>query len=193
VSKDLSTELYVTNRDEWREWLRKNHDSAKYVWLIYYKQHTRKPSISYEDSVEEAICFGWIDGVIKRVDNERCARKFMPRKSKSRWSESNKKRAEKMMRMGRMTEAGMSRIKEAKESGEWFKQPVFRKALVIPAFMQEALAKNRKALAYFNELADSYKRQYVGWISNAKRDETRNKRLAEAITLLEHGRKLGLK
>lgn len=193
MSKDLPEELCVRNRDEWREWLRKNHDSAGYVWLVYYKQHTRKPSISYEDSVEEAICFGWIDGVIKRIDDERCARKFMPRKSKSRWSESNKKRAEKMMKAGRMTEAGMSRAREAKESGEWFKQPVLRKALVIPAFMQDVLAKNKRALAYFNGLADSYKRQYVAWISNAKRDETRNKRLAEAITLLEQNRKLGLK
>jgi uncharacterized protein YdeI (YjbR/CyaY-like superfamily) len=183
----------VTNRDEWREWLRKNQDFAGYVWLVYYKQHTRKPSISYEDSVEEAICFGWIDGIIRRIDDEKCARKFMPRKSKSRWSESNKKRAEKMMKAGRMTEAGMSKIREAKKSGEWFKQSVIRKALVIPAFMQDALAKNKRALAYFNELADSYKRQYVAWISNAKRDETRNKRLAEAITLLEHNRKLGLK
>ncbi len=76
----------------------------------------------------------------------------------------------------------MSKIREAKESGEWFKQPVLRKALVIPAFMQDALAKNKRAFAYFNELADSYKRQYVAWISNAKREETRNKRLEEAIS-----------
>jgi uncharacterized protein YdeI (YjbR/CyaY-like superfamily) len=186
-------ELCVANKNEWREWLRENHDSAGYVWLVYYKQHTRKPSVSYEDSVEEAICFGWIDGVIKRIDDERCARKFMPRKSKSRWSESNKKRAEKMMRLGRMTEAGMSKIREAKESGEWFKQPAKRETLVIPAFMQDTLAKNKKAFAYFNGLADSYKRQYVAWVSNAKRDDTRNKRLAEAITLLEQNMKLGLK
>jgi uncharacterized protein YdeI (YjbR/CyaY-like superfamily) len=117
----------------------------------------------------------------------------MPRKSKSRWSESNKKRAEKMMKAGRMTEDGMSKINEARKSGEWFKQPVLRKALVIPAFMQDALATNKRAFAYFDELADSYKRQYVAWISNAKREETRKKRLEEAIGLLEQNRKLGLK
>jgi uncharacterized protein YdeI (YjbR/CyaY-like superfamily) len=193
VLKKLPKELCVANRNEWREWLIEYHDSAGYVWLVYYKQHTRKPSVSYEDSVEEAICFGWIDGVIKRIDDERCARKFMHRKSKSRWSESNKKRAEKMMRLGRMTQAGMSKIREAKESGEWFKQPAKRETLVIPAFMQDALAKNKRAFACFNGLADSYKRQYVAWVSNAKRDETRNKRLAEAITLLEQNMKLGLK
>jgi uncharacterized protein YdeI (YjbR/CyaY-like superfamily) len=193
VLKDLPEEVCVANRDEWRDWLVKNHGCAKYVWLVYFKRHTGRLSVSYEDSVEEAICFGWIDGVIKRIDDERCARKFMPRKSGSRWSESNKKRAEKMMKAGRMTEAGMSRVREAKGSGEWFKQPVLRKALVIPAFVQDALAKNKRALACFDGLADSYKRQYVAWISNAKRDETRNKRLAEAVSLLEQNRKLGLK
>ena len=189
----MPEELCVSNRDEWRDWLTKNHDSAKYVWLVYFKQHTGKPSIPYEDSVEEAVSFGWIDGVIKRLDDERCARKFMPRKGKSRWSESNKKRAEKMIKLGRMTEAGLVAIRKAKENGEWFRQPVMRNELVIPVFMQDALAGNEKALACFNGLADSYKRQYVAWISNAKRDETRKKRLTEAIALLEKKRKLGLK
>lgn len=193
VLRRMSEELVVTNRDEWRAWLKRNNGIAKQVWLIYYKKHTGKPSISYDDSVEQAICFGWIDGVLKRLDDERCARKFMPRRSKSRWSELNKKRAEKMMEAGWMTEAGLARIKEAKESGEWFRAPLSRKELVIPTFIQDALARNKKASANFNKLANSYKRQYVGWVSSAKKEETRKRRLAEVISVLEQNKKLGLK
>jgi uncharacterized protein YdeI (YjbR/CyaY-like superfamily) len=193
VLKRMSEELFMTNRGEWRAWLKRNNGIAKQVWLIYYKKHTGKPSISYDDSVEQAICFGWIDGVLKRLDDERCARKFMPRRSKSRWSELNKKRAEKMMEAGWMTEAGLARIKEAKESGEWFKAPLSRKELVVPAFMRDALARNKKASANFNKLANSYKRQYVGWVSSAKKEETRKRRLAEVISVLEQNKKLGLK
>lgn len=91
----MEKQLYVTNRKNWRAWLEKNNDTAKEVWLIYYKKHTRKPCISYEASVEEALCYGWVDSIIKRLDDERCARKFTPRKGASVWSESNKRRAEK--------------------------------------------------------------------------------------------------
>ena len=188
-----TNELYVTNRVAWRAWLRKNHDSKKEVWLIYYKKHTGKPSILYDDSVEEALCFGWIDTIIKRIDDEKFVRKFTPRKAKSRWSEANKKRAKRMMKEGKMTEAGLVRVREAKKSGEWFKTPTVRGTLVIPPYMKEALAKNAKAQRNFNNLAKSYKRQYVGWISSAKREETRRRRLAESLRLLEKNEKLGMK
>ena len=94
---EMVEQLHLSNRNDWRAWLEKNYATEKEVWLIYYKKHAGKPSIPYEDSVEEALCFGWIDGIIKRIDDERCARKFIPRRSRSRWSESNKKRAEKMI------------------------------------------------------------------------------------------------
>jgi uncharacterized protein YdeI (YjbR/CyaY-like superfamily) len=196
VGEDLmkiSDELYVTSRSEWHDWLRKNHDTKKEVWLIFYKKHTGKPSIPYDDAVEEALCFGWIDSIIKRIDDERFARKFTLRKSGSRWSELNKKRARKMIEEGKMREAGLLRIEEAKESGEWFKAAPVRKELVIPSFVKEALAKNKKALNNFNNLAKSYKRQYVGWITSAKREETRRRRLAEAIKALEKNERLGMK
>jgi len=189
----LADELYVTNRDDWREWLRKNYETKKEVWLIYYTKHTGKPSISYDDSVEEALCFGWIDNIIKRIDDEKFVRKFTPRKAKSKWSEANKKRARKMIKEGKMTEVGLAKIREAKKTGEWFKTAPAKKELVIPPYMKEALAKNEKALENFNDLAKSYKRQYVGWISSAKREATRRRRLAEAISLLEKNEKLGMK
>lgn len=185
--------LYVASRDAWRAWLRHNHDSAKEVWVIYYKKHTGKPSIPYDDSVEEALCFGWVDSIIKRIDDEKFARKFTPRKAKSRWSEANKKRARKMIKEGKMTETGLEKIREAEKSGEWLRAPPVRRELVIPPYMKAALVRNKKALENFNKLAKSHKRQYVGWITSAKREETRKRRLAEVIRLLEKSEKLGMK
>lgn len=189
----MGEELRFADRNEWRLWLSKNYASVKNVWLIYFKKHTGKSSIPYEDSVEEALCFGWIDGIMKRVDDEKCARKFMPRKNRSKWSESNKKRSEKMIREGRMTEAGMEKIEEAKRRGEWFKSHARPKELVVPVYIEEALRENRKAQDNFNRMAISFKKMYVGWISSAKREETRMRRLDEAIGLLEQNKKLGLK
>lgn len=185
--------LYVTNRDDWRAWLRRNHDAKKEVWLIYYKKHTGKPRIPYDDAVEEALCFGWIDSIIKKIDDEKFAQKFTPRKGKSKWSELNKRRARKMIKEGKMTEAGLAKIQDAKNSGEWFKTASVRRELVIPPYMEKALATNKKALDYFNNLANSYKRQLVGWITSAKREKTRKRRLTEAISLLEQNKKLGMK
>ena len=189
----ITERLHVTNRDDWRAWLRKNHDTEKEIWVIYYKKHTGKPSILYDDSVEEALCFGWVDSIIKRIDDAKFARKFTPRKAKSRWSEANKKRARKMMNEGKMTKAGLAKIREAKSNGEWFKTAPVKRELVIPAYVKKAFMTNEKALDNFNNLANGYKRQLVGWITSAKKEETRKRRLAEAIRLLEQNKKLGMK
>lgn len=189
----ITERLYVTVRDDWRAWLRKNHGSKSEVWVIFYKTHAGKPVISYDDAVEEALCFGWIDSIVQKIDEEKFARKFTPRKDKSRWSETNKRRARKMIKQGRMTEAGLAKITEAEKSGEWVKPAPIRKELVIPSYVKEALAANEKALVNFNKLASTYKRHFIGWISSAKREETRQRRLAEAIRLLEQNKKLGLK
>lgn len=189
-------ELYVSNRDDWRAWLKRNYYSKNQVWLIYYKKHTGKPSIPYDDSVEEALCFGWVDSIIKKIDEEKFARKFTPRTSKSTWSEANKKRAEKMIAEGKMTEAGLKGIREAKINGEWFKTPVslrYKEKLEIPQYLKDALTANKKALDNFNKLAECYKRNFVGWIDSAKKEETRKRRLTEAIGLLERNQKLGMK
>lgn len=165
----------------------------KEVWLIYYRTHTGKPSIPYDDSVEEALCFGWIDGIIKKLDDEKFTRKFIPRRKNSNWSESNKKRAQKMIKEGRMTGAGMALIREAKQRGEWPRHPVEKREVAIPPFFKDALAKNKEASDYFNALAPTYKRHFVGWVSSAKREETRLKRLTEALGYLEQNKKLPLK
>lgn len=102
--------LYVTDRDDFRKWLVPNHKVKKEIWLIQYKKATKKPSINYVDAVEEAICFGWIDGLEKSMDSERYALRFSPRRSKSNWTETNKERARKMIAEGRMTEAGRATL-----------------------------------------------------------------------------------
>ena len=161
--------------------------------MIFYKKHTGKPNISYDAAVEEALCFGWIDSIIRRIDDEKFERKFTPRTGKSRWSRLNRQRACRMINEGEMTAAGLVMILEAKKNGEWFKNVSIEKEFRMPSFMREALAANRKALNNFNKLARSYKRQYVGWISSAKKEETRQRRLEEALRLLEMNEKLGMK
>jgi len=188
-----SNELYVTNRDDWRVWLKANHAKKKEIWLIYYKKHTGKPRIPYEDAVEEALCFGWIDSIIKKIDDETYSQKFTPRKETSGWSELNKNRVEKMIKQGRMTEAGMAKIRAAKKNGQWDKTAASKQMWAMPGELQNALNTNKKAKSFFDSLAPSYQRQYIGWIASAKRDETREKRLKEAIHLLEKKQKLGMK
>ena len=186
-------QLYITNRNEWNKWLSKHHNEEKEVWLVFLKKETRKPSIEYESAVEEALCFGWIDSVIKKIDDEKYARKFTPRKDKSRWSELNKRRAERMITEGRMTEFGLAKIETAKKSGNWDKVERLDISFDLPPEFKQALAKNKKAKEHFAKLAPTYQKHYIGWITVAKRQETKQKRIKESISLLEKGKKLGLK
>jgi len=186
-------ELRMIDRSSWRSWLEKNHDAKREAWLIFYKKHTGKPNITYDEAVEEALCFGWIDSIVKRIDDEKFARKFTPRKIGSEWSESNKKRADKMIMQGKMTRVGFELVNEAKKRGEWSKASLPRRGFVIPAYIEEALRSNEKASGNFWKLAPSYKRQYVGWVDSAVREDTRKRRLAEIIRVLERNEKLGMK
>src|SRR5512137_1551977 len=105
------------NRDAWRVWLEKNHTREKELWLVLYKKNSGKPTVSYDEAVEEALCFGWIDGVIQGIDEEKYATRFSPRRPKSIWSEANKKRVAKMIEQGRITDTGLAKIEEGKRSG----------------------------------------------------------------------------
>ncbi len=184
--------LYVRDRDEWRKWLSGHHGVSDGVWLVFYKKGSGRSSVGYEAAVEEALCFGWIDSIIKRIDDARYVRKFTPRKDASVWSQLNKRRAEKMIKAGRMTERGLLKIAAAKKNGEWSKDRR-RTPLEMPAEFAEALGRNNKARENFEKLAASYRRHYMGWIGAAKRPETKKKRITEAIALLKEGERLGLK
>lgn len=183
----------MSNRDDWRAWLDKNHLAEKEVWLIYYKRHTGKPRIPYDDAVEEALCFGWIDSTIRRLDDEKYAQKFTPRNLKSNWSELNRKRARKMIKEGKMTKAGLAKFKQAGEqkNKQVEDKPINKKA-VIPIDLKKALSVNKKALENFGNFAPSYKRLYIRWILNAKRPETRAKRIKQTVKWSAENKKPGM-
>ena len=187
-SPSMSSQLYVTARDDWRAWLSSHHDTDREIWLVYYKKHSGKPRIPYDDAVEEALCFGWIDSIVRRIDDERFAQKFTPRTNTKRWSAINIERARRMIDSGRMTEAGLAKFHPEKSD-----QPAPPTSDEVPAFIEKAFKANARAWKNFTNLAPSYRRQYVGWISAAKRDATRLKRIAEAIESLKKSQKLGLK
>ena len=186
-------QLYVTDRDQWRKWLSENHAAKDGIWLVFYKKETSRPTIEYEAAVEEALCFGWIDSIIKKIDAARYVRKFTPRSDKSNWSQLNKKRANKMIKQGQMTKVGLAKIKTAKKTGLWSKNGRPQISLDIPPDFAKALARNKKAKEGFEKLATSYRKFYIGWINVAKRPETKKRRIEESIALLEKGKKLGLK
>jgi uncharacterized protein YdeI (YjbR/CyaY-like superfamily) len=176
--------LCLTNREQWRTWLTKNHQSENEVWLVYYKKHSGRARIPYDDAVEEALCFGWIDSIVKRIDDERFAQKFTPRRDRAKWSAVNKRRLLKVIREGRMTEAGLAKIDLAM-LGEEDEQEKQSNDVDTPRLVKQALKTNAKAWENFRKLAPSRRRYYIEWIMDAKKEETRERRLREAILRLE--------
>lgn len=184
------TTTQPTTRADWRAWLAAHYDREKEIWLVYNKRHTGEPRVEYDDAVEEALCFGWIDSIVRTIDENRYAQKFTPRKANSRWSNLNRQRFAKMVREGKMTPAGLAKSPPPDDNGATKKAP---RGDAVPGYIEEALRTNGAAWMNFSNLAPSYRRLYVGWIDNAKKEETRRKRLAEAVSLLEQNKKLGLK
>lgn len=185
--KNLKT-LDVRTRKEWQRWLQTNHDCEAEVWLVFHKRHTAQESLSYDDAVEEAICYGWVDSLVKRLDDDRYARKFTPRKPDSRWSTINRQRYAKLKSLGLLQPPGLNRP-PTDRNGDAPRPSV----LALPSYMEKQLKANPRAWVFFQQLAPSCRRAYIGWIDSAKREETKQKRLSEAIALLAAGEKLGLK
>ena len=186
-SKSLKT-LDVRTAAAWRAWLASHHRSESEVWLVFHKRHTGRASIDYEDAVDEALCFGWIDSLIRRLDDDRYARKFTPRRPDSRWSTANRKRYARLLETGRLKPAGR-KLAPTERSGD---APVVSSANV-PSYIEQAIKRHRGAWKFFESLAPSHRRMYILWIDSAKREETKAKRLREAIKKLAAGEKLGLK
>jgi len=186
--------LHVVERRDWRAWLEGHHETEKEIWLVFHKRHTGKARLAYDDAVEEAICFGWIDSILKRRDEQTYVQKFTPRNNRSRWSSLNIERAKKMIAAGLMTPAGLTKIDPSLLAKKAERRPVKRaRNFEIPAFIFEALAADRPARDFFQTLAPSYRRLFCGWVASAKKEETRQKRLAEMLATLRSHRKLGLK
>ena len=177
--------------DRWRKWLVDHHDSESEVWLVFYKVHTGRRSIAYSDAVDEALCFGWVDSLVKRLDDSRYALKFTPRKADSRWSTINRRRYAALKTSGRLQPGGINRAPTDRTYGP--RPPRFQMPARVPPYIQAALRKQPAAWRYFQGLAPSHRRRYLGWIESAKREETKARRLQEAIRLLTAGKPLGLK
>ena len=183
--------LLVQTLKEWRAWLQKHHASEPEIWLVFHKRHTGIPSIEYKDSLDEALCYGWVDSLIKRLDDDRFARKFTPRKPDSRWSEVNRKRYAELKALGRLKPPGIARAPGARGSAP--KPKRVELPAKLPSYIEVALRKHPVARRNYNALSPAHQRRYFAWIASAKREETRMKRLDEAIRMLTRGVELGLK
>jgi len=173
--------VFFEDRAKWRRWLQRNHDKSTEIWILTYKKHTGKTCVSYEDALEEALCYGWIDSRMRRIDDERHTWRFAPRKPNSIWSLSNRKRTERLIGEGRMADSGMAKVDAAKRSGEWDKAYAPSKPPRMPMDLRNALMKDDLAWKNFQAFAKSYRTTYIYWVSAAKREETRRKRIREVV------------
>jgi uncharacterized protein YdeI (YjbR/CyaY-like superfamily) len=191
-------QIYFNNKESFRSWLQKNHDKSFGVWIIFYKKHVNVECIKYNEALEEALCFGWIDSIVKKIDKNQYARKSTPRTNASKWSDLNKKIVTALIKADKMTEEGLKKIDIYQKTGrvDWenkeFKEKE-TKEFDIPDFIIKEFAKNEPSLTNFNNLAQTYKRHYILWITNAKREDTIHNRLKESVELLKENKKLGLK
>jgi uncharacterized protein YdeI (YjbR/CyaY-like superfamily) len=179
--------LDVRTRAKWRAWLAKYHKSSRGVWLVFYKAYTGVKSLAYEDFVREALCFGWIDSLVKRLDDDRFAIKVTPRKPASKWSDINRRRWTELNSAGLLKPAGLAAAPTANKYAAKPKIPE------LPGYIAKAIKADPKAWSFFRELPRTERRNFVVWIYLAKRPETRARRIRESIALLAASKKLGLK
>lgn len=178
---EISNTLYTVNRKDWRNWLKKNHKSEKEIWLVYYKKGTGKPRIEYNDAVEEALCFGWIDSIVKTLDEERTVQRFSPRKPKAKYSQANIERLRALV-------AGKKVIKEVAETLD----ELLSEEFIFPTDIMKAIQANQEAWKNYQKFSDSYKRIRIAFIDGARRrpDEFK-KRLRHFIEMTEKNKMFG--
>ncbi|PZO40011.1 MAG: hypothetical protein DCF19_12530 [Pseudanabaena frigida] len=180
--------FYPESREQWREWLARNHDRENCIWLIYYKKNSGKPSVTYSDAVDEALCFGWIDSKVKSIDAEKYMQFFCVRKPNSVWSKVNKEKVANLIEQGLITKAGLDAISLAKLNDSWNILDEVE-ALVIPEDLLAALSEIPIAQEYFLSLSRTSMRNILQWLTLAKKEETRQKRIREIVTSAEAKRK----
>lgn len=168
--------IYPKTPKEWRSWLQKNHIGKDAVWVIFYKKSSGKPTLSWSEAVDEALCFGWIDSIKKTLDDERSIQFFSKRKAKSTWSKINKAKVERLIEEGLMMPAGHASIGRAKENGSWASLDAVE-ALTIPKDLEKAFKTRPGSKAFFLSLSKSVRKMMLHWIVMAKREDTREKRI----------------
>lgn len=172
--------VFIENTSELRSWLERNFDKSESVWLVKWKKGLGKSYISYDEMVDELMCFGWIDSLPKNLDDQKTMHRISPRNPKSNWSGLNKERIRRLTKTGKMTPSGLKVIEQAKINGTWnFLDDV--EQLMIPSDLEEALNNDSNARYYFDRFPDSSKRNILEWTKNAKQDSTREKRISETV------------
>lgn len=175
--------------NDWREWLASNHSGTTGLWLRFFKKDSGKQTFSYSQALDEALCYGWIDGQAKRVDEESYMQKFTPRRKNSLWSKRNTEHIERLIREGRMKPAGLKEIEDAKADGRWAKAYNSPVNMELPDDFRDELAKDRKALAFFESLNKTNKYAIVWRLETAKKPETRKRRMDKILDMLSKGEK----
>jgi len=177
----MADTLYFRDRKAWRAWLRRNHARADGIWLLTYRKVAGRKGVSHPEALEEALCFGWIDSQMKKLDDIRFVQRYTPRRPGSGWSQVNKDLALRLIREGRMTAAGVREIDEAKRLGLWAKAYSAKRGMRLPSDLKKALMRDQRAWKNFQAFANTYKTMYIGWVKGAKREETRTRRIATVV------------
>lgn len=188
----ITNPKHFKNRSEFRKWLEKNHAKQTELWILFYKVHTNKKSMRYAEAVEESLCFGWIDGIVKRIDDEKHAQRYTPRSPRSIWSNVNKERVKRMIEQGKMTDAGLVKIKEAKKSGWWKKAYSFEVENIMSSEMKKILMTDKEAWKNFQNFGKSYQNTYIYYVNYAKREETKSKRIQIVLERAKQNQPPGL-
>ncbi|WP_235914944.1 YdeI/OmpD-associated family protein [Flagellimonas ochracea] len=175
-------EHYFKNDDEWREWLHENHATSPGVYLIFYKVEHKKESMRWEEAVRVALCYGWIDSTVKSLGNGKRRQYFCPRKPKSVWSKINKDHIKDLKAKGLMHPSGLKAIEIAKDNGSWTALDDVENG-VIPGDLQQVFDTNKKAFENFQSFTKGQRKSYLYWLNQAKREETRSKRILEIVSL----------
>jgi len=179
LNKEIET-YYPQSQTEWRQWLEKNHHSKQSVWLIFYTKRSNVPSLSWSEAVDEALCFGWIDSTKKKIDDSSFMQFFSRRKPKSNWSKINKQKVQQLIDSNKMAKAGYESIETAKQNGYWTILDEVEE-LVIPNDLEIAFKKHKGSRDYFLSLSKSIRKIIICWVTLAKRQETRQKRIDEIV------------
>ena len=174
---------------EWRKWIAENHAKSNGVWLRFFKKDSGEKTVTYSEALEEALCYGWIDGQAKKYDAESYIQKFTPRRPKSIWSKRNTEKAERLIQEGKMKKAGMQQVELAKADGRWQQAYDSSKNMKVPEDFLQQLLKNKKAKTFFDGLNKA--NQYaIAWrLQTAKKPETREKRLKQILEMMSEGKK----
>jgi len=184
---EITNTLYITNKKDWRKWLVKNHRIQKEIWLIYYRKETGKPRISYDDAVLEALCYGWIDSIIKKIDKESFAQRFSPRKSNSNLSQINKERIRELVKKKRITKYGLKAV--AHVFNPRTDEP---NNFIIPPKIIKELKANKDTWKYFQKMPSSYQRIRIAYIDGySQQKDIYKKTLAHFIKMTAQNKRIG--